>query len=79
MNGLLLAFNIYYTPASMAQSTIVVYNVTLGDIGPYAMQIGDLPANIYYDVSVSIVNNIGEGMKSAAKRTKTFPRGKYIT
>ena len=73
VNGRLLAFHVYHSPVNMHNPTAVVYDVERGDIGPYSVQIGGLSANLYYDVTVSIVNSVGEGMNSTAENARTFP------
>ena len=73
VNGRLLAFHVYHSPVNMHNPTVVVYDVMRGDIGPYSVQIGGLSANLYYDVTVSIVNNVGEGMNSTVEKARTFP------
>ena len=75
MNGLLLYFNIYYYTVD-GYSNVLVYNATdIISTGPYTMSVIGLSPHTVYSISVTIVNQISEGIPSSAVQAKTLPTG----
>ena len=73
VNGQLRSFNIQYYTAGF--SNTVVYSL-INSTRPYQMSLTGLAANTIYDVRVSIVNSVGEGMQSSAATANTLPKCK---